>query len=181
MAIPGQAIDTGGQDQIVSLSCGAPGNCAGAGFYTNRGQQRQALLVTETNGTWQAQGVRGLWLLNRQMVSSGLSQVSCPSAGNCTAAGAYQATGHLAQAFVVSERDGRWGRAEKIPTTRQGGWIASVSCWAAGDCTAAGPWYTSAGTRAFVVGSRNGRWGAAEEVPGTATLSRGGNAGATIR
>jgi hypothetical protein len=169
--IAGQAIDTGGQDQVVSLSCGAPGDCAGAGFYTIADQRRQGLLITETDGTWQdAQPVRGLWLLTHHVEPSGLSQVSCASAGNCTAGGAYRDTAGRTQAFVVSERNGSWGRAEEIPTAPQGGWIRAVSCWAAGDCTAAGTWYTSAGTQAFVVGSSDGRWGRAEVVPGTVAL-----------
>lgn len=175
--IPGQAIDAGGEDQVASLSCGSPGNCAGAGFYTTADDHRQALLVTEINGSWQdAARVRGLWALEDHNLSSALLQVSCAAAGYCTAVGSYGDTADRPQALVVTERDGSWGRAEEVHTTSQGGVLYSVSCWAVGDCTAAGALLGSTGRwQAFVVGSsKGGRWGPAEVVPGSASLNRGG-------
>jgi hypothetical protein len=175
--IPGQAIDAGGEDQIASLSCGSPGNCAGAGFYTTADDHRQALLVTEIDGSWQdAARVRGLWALEDHNLSSALLQVSCAAAGYCTAVGSYGDTAGRPQALVVTERDGSWGRAEELHTTSQGGVLYSVSCWARGDCTAAGTLLASTGRwQAFVVSSKDGgRWGSAEVVPGSAALNRGG-------
>jgi hypothetical protein len=109
------------------------------------------------------------------------SAVSCASAGNCSAGGAYTASsGH--QVFVVSQVNGRWGTAKEVPgiaTLNTGGFadIYSVSCASAGNCSAGGFYIDSSGhNQAFVVSQVNGRWGTAKEVPGTATLNTGGNA-----
>ena len=55
--------------------------------------------------------------------------------------------------------------------------VSSVSCRAAGSCTAVGYGYYSAGghrsVQAFVVSEQNGRWGAPMLVPGLGRLSKG--------
>ena len=109
--------------------------------------------------------------------------MSCPSAGNCAAGGFYSdGSGHN-QAFVVSERNGRWGKAIQVPGSgglNVGGDAESlsVSCASAGSC-AAGGFYTdgSPASQAFVASERNGRWGGAIEVPGSGALNAGGDAG----
>ncbi len=42
-------------------------------------------------------------------------QVSCGSAGNCAAGGFYHDRHGHGQGFVVSERNGVWGRAIEVP------------------------------------------------------------------
>ena len=60
---------------IESLSCPAPGNCAGAGS--------DALVIDEVNGRWgKAMRVRGM-----PASEADLASVSCSSAGNCAAVG----------------------------------------------------------------------------------------------
>ena len=83
---------------------------------------------------------------------------------------------------MVSQVNGIWGTAEEVPGTAaldQGGnaTLSSVSCAAAGNCSAGGSYKDSQGhRRVFVVSQANGTWGTAEEVPGIAALSRRGNA-----
>ena len=80
--------------------------------------------------------------------------MSCSSAGNCGAGGPYGHTG----AFVVSERNGKWGKSEEAPGTTAlnlGGDAAvnSVSCPSASRCVAAGSYTDQNGmTQAFVCG-----------------------------
>ena len=105
--------------------------------------------------------------------------LSCPSAGNC-AGGGYYTEGEAGyyHAFVVSEKDGTWGKAEEVPGTAASAvWyvnaVSSVSCSSAGNCGAGGPY---GNTRAFVVSERNGKWGKAEAAPGTTALNVGEDA-----
>jgi len=83
--------------------------------------------------------------------------VSCSSAGNCSAGGAYEAASSHSEAFVVSEVNGVWGKAEEVPGTaalNAGGQaaITSVSCSPAGYCSAGGAYLNASGQQqAFVV------------------------------
>src|SRR5690348_2853711 len=75
-----------------------------------------------------------------------------------------------------------WGTAQEVPGTaalNRGGraFITSVSCGAAGNCSAGGSYVDSSGFQAFVVSQVNGTWHTAIEVPGTAALNQGGDAG----
>ena len=106
-----------------------------------------------------AQGVPGTAALNRGG-SAGTDSVSCASAGNCSGGGLYfDSSGHE-QAFVVSQVSGTWGTALEVPGTaalNRGGnaVIGSVSCAAAGNCSAGGSYEDSSGhEQAFVVSER---------------------------
>ena len=80
-----------------------------------------------------------------------VTSVSCWSAGNCAAGGFYTRRQGYVQAFVVSQKNGRWGWAEEVPGSaalNAGGnaRVASVSCAPGGYCTAGGYYTTGAGT-----------------------------------
>jgi hypothetical protein len=84
---------------VTALSCTSAGNCAAGGQYelgtsiTDNGfPPDEAFVVNETNGTWAtAEEVPGLAKFNQIAWSDGdVTAMSCPSAGNCTAAGYYQ-------------------------------------------------------------------------------------------
>jgi D-alanine-D-alanine ligase-like ATP-grasp enzyme len=125
---------------------------------------------------------------NAQEVAAGLNQggeaqlnsVSCASAGNCSAGGSYTNTAEQVQAFVLTEANGMWRRAEEVPGSAalNQGWnaeVSSVSCTSAGNCAAGGRYQDKSVRRhVFVVTQTNGTWGRAEEVPGSAALNRGG-------
>jgi hypothetical protein len=76
-------------------------------------------------GTWgTAIEVPGTGALN-QGGNAAVNSVSCASAGNCSAGGAYRdGSGHF-QAFVAGEVNGTWGTAIEVPGTaglNQGRW-----------------------------------------------------------
>jgi len=182
--VPGTAaLNAGGYAQVTSISCASAGSCSAGGAYTNSTPATQAFVVRETNGTWAtATEVRGIAALNKRRLAM-ITSVSCASPGNCGAAGFYQDASFNSQAFVVSEAGGTWGTAEEVPgfatldAASAGGAPTSVSCGAAGDCSAGGYYTDSSGLRqAFVVSEAGGTWGTAEEVPGTAALNAGGYA-----
>jgi hypothetical protein len=135
-----------------------------------------------SGGAWgTAREVPGLAALN-QGGFAGVLSMSCARAGTCSAGGDYTDSSGQTQAFVVSQVNGTWGKAEEVPGSaalNQDGYalVTSVSCARAGSC-AAGGWYTdsSGGQQAFVVTQANGTWGTAQEVPGTAALNQGGYA-----
>jgi hypothetical protein len=173
--VPGTAtLNTGGFAETDSVSCTSAGNCSAGGFYTSS-SGAQAFVVSRVSGTWgKAEEVPGTATLNKGGGAE-INSVSCVSAGNCSAGGSY-AGAEIAdgQAFVVSQVNGTWGKAEEVPGTatlnKNGdGGIDSVSCVSAGNCSAGG-FYAGAGRQdfgAFVVSQVSGTWGKAEEVPGT--------------
>jgi hypothetical protein len=177
--VPGTAaLNTGGSATTYSLSCATAGNCSAGGPYTDRSRHLQAFVVKEVGGTWQtAEAVPGTVALNAGGRAA-INSVSCASAGNCSAGGAYTDRFRHPQAFVVSEANGVWQHAEAVPGTaalNAGGYaaIASVSCASAGNCSAGGQ-YTdrSRHLQGFVVKEVGGTWRQAEEVPGTAALNK---------
>jgi hypothetical protein len=118
--------------------------------------------------------------------------VSCVSAGNCEAGGSYaepSAGGGTYEAFVASERHGRWGKAIEVPGIPPpssgicgpnsyrcvAGNVLSVSCAPAGAC-ADGGWYDTPsinGQVAFVATYKDGRWTKAIQIPGLEALDTG--------
>jgi hypothetical protein len=181
--VPGlTSLNSGGLPVAASVSCASAGNCSAGGYYRDTSGSSQAFVVTQTNGTWgKAREVPGTARLNAGG-HAGVSSVSCGSAGNCSAGGYYtDGAGHY-QAFVVTQASGIWGKAREVPGTAAlnasgSASVNSVSCAAAGDCSAGGNYWDGAGLfQAFVVTQANGIWGKAREVPGTATLNTGGHA-----
>jgi hypothetical protein len=170
--IPGAADD----GAIFSVSCASAGNCS-AGGETNPG----AAFVVSQAGGWWGPAVDVTATLG---TLADIQGVSCASAGNCSAGGRYfDGTARQLDAFVVSEANGKWGKAVEVPGFRalnKGAGLAgtyAVSCASAGNCSAGGGYSDSSGhQQAFVVSQVGGKWGTAVEVPGTATLNTGGDA-----
>jgi hypothetical protein len=180
--VPGTAaLNAGGYAQVLAVSCPSAGNCAAGGSVDETAGQPEPFVVSEQGGIWgAAQLVPGIAALNAGGDAQVLS-LSCPTAGNCAAGGAYLDSSGFFQAFVVSEQNGQWGTALEVPgmATTLNAYnsdIGSVSCPSDSDCVAGGS-YQVAGVgiaQAFVVTEANGIWGNALEVPGTAALNLGG-------
>jgi cytochrome c551/c552 len=174
--VPGSAaLNQGGTAEIISLSCGAAGNCGAGGLYEDSSGKQHAFVVSEANGVWgNAEEVPGT-----AEVDSVATSVSCPSAGNCNAAGYYEDVDNLSQAFVAAETSGAWGLAQEIPMpdlSQRGLASIAVSCGSAASCSAAGDFQDdSENQQAFAGTGKKGVWGA-EEVPGSAALNQGGTA-----
>jgi hypothetical protein len=178
--VPGTAaLNKKGFAGVSSVSCSSAGSCSAGGFYTGGSGLQQALVADETNGTWHsAIAVPGTVALNKNG-GAAVNEVSCGSAGNCSAGGTYSDSAGRIQAFVAGETNGTWHTAKEVPGTavlNQGGnaQVNSVSCGSAGNCSAGG-FYTDSAvhSQAFVVGETNGTWRTAKEVPGTAALNQG--------
>jgi hypothetical protein len=175
--VPGTAtLNAGGGAQVVAVSCAPRGGCSAGGYYRDSKGNQQAFVVSQSGGRWgRAEEVPGTAKLNVGGLAM-VSSISCPSAGNCAAGGTYQTynppgSGYNSyQAYVVSERDGRWAKAETVPgivalfpPPDENNHVTSVSCASAGNCTAGGFWWGACHNGSpcpygFVVSLVNSRW-----------------------
>jgi|SRR5579862_143632 len=180
--VPGTSTLNAGNATVASISCASDGNCTVGGLFHDSSHRPHTYVIDKTSGTWgTAIEVPGIGALNTGSFAQ-VTSVSCATAGNCDAGGIYDdASGHQ-QVFVAEETSGTWGTAIELPgtaTLNSGGsaTVRSVSCPAAGNCTAVGSYIDGSGhQQVFVADETIGTWGAAIEAPGTATLNSGGSA-----
>jgi hypothetical protein len=182
-AIPGvAALSREDAASLTALSCGSDGDCVAGGDYLNTSGNSQAYVASEQGGVWGS----ATQLFATQLLGSGLSNtvnsVACPSAGNCTAIGAFADAKGISQAFVVDDTNHTWGSASEIPgvqalNNNAGATLTELSCSAVGVCSAGGTYLDSAQkTQAFLINETSGSWSSPIEVPGSATLNKGGAA-----
>jgi hypothetical protein len=188
-AVPGLAkLGTGAA--ITSVSCTSAVNCAAGGIYHPDSNSTEVFVASERGGRWaKAMKLPGFTKLNTEGLGR-LSAVSCVSAGNCVAGGSYSAPadfqGGSFQAFVASERNGRWGKAIEVPGIPApstsicepdsdacvAGTVQSVSCSLGRKTCVAGGWYNTPaidGRAAFVTSYKNGHWSKVSQIPGLAS------------
>ncbi len=145
-----------------------------------------SLRSARRTGVWgAARAVPGLAaLLGGKPSGAQFSGVSCPSAGDCGAAGSYSPRASLTRAFVISEKNGTWGKPTRVTglaalAASHFASVDSVACPSAGNCSAGGSYAPgsrnhSAGREAFLVGEKHGFWGKAQKIAGLAKLNNGG-------
>jgi len=99
ISVPGlAALNTGRYADVLSVSCGSPGNCAAGGYYTDRSGHHQGFVAVERNGRWgTAIQVPGLRALNKGGHAQ-VTSVSCPPPATARPAGT------TAKAAVTSRR-----------------------------------------------------------------------------
>jgi hypothetical protein len=176
--VPGlDALNTGKDEDLTSISCTAGGSCAAGGSYevaSPRGAD--AFVVSERNGHWgRAIPVPGL----KASGFARLRTLTCISPGNCSAGGNFR-VGTNQAGFVVSEKNGRWGKAIEVPglgALSVGGdsEVDQVTCPSTVSCVAGGIYSGNHDDiEAFVVSEKNGTWGKAIAVPALKNLNAGG-------
>jgi hypothetical protein len=155
--VPGLAALRHGQPHfsLGAISCPSPGSCAAAGTYYDSAFAERSFVVSQRHGIWgRAQLVRG-----GSGAGLAISALSCPSAGNCVAAGSTSPLAGGTGAFAVTEAHGRWGTATSLPGTFKLGYgIEQLGCPAAGACSAVGFVSTPERTQTFVSTEKNGIW-----------------------
>ena len=145
------------------------------------------MTVQMTNGSWGAP-VPVSFPSNANETSSSMSDVQCPSSGNCSAYGTYYSPdcpswngGQPHCPFVVNEVNGTWGTA--IPLTDVvGQWsIYGFSCASAGNCVLVGNDSGASGSsvgsgfRAIAYFEHNGTWGSLQPMANFPSYSSGGS------
>ena len=179
-ALPANAAARGGA--LSSVSCASAGNCTAVGSYTDSSNNEQGLLLTETSGTW-ATGVEAALPANAAAYLEPIPQVSCASAGNCTAVGYYEDSSDNEQGLLLTETSGTWatGAEAALPAnsaanpgvtfySRSGCApvvaCIPVSCASAGSCTAVGHYVDSSGyTQGLLLTETSGTWATGVEAP----------------
>src|SRR5258706_343442 len=183
--VPGLGtLNAGGEAQVSVVSCASAGNCAAGGFYPDRSRHSPAGVARQGNGhggTGDAGARPGA--LKPDGDAQGRSGAGAAAGDGAAGGGHTDGSGHWNfQAWVASQRNGRWGTAIEVPGTAAlnpagDAHVSSVACASAGNCAAVGFYHdgSSIYSQAFVASQRNGRWGTAIEVPGTAALNPAGD------
>ncbi|MGH2860387.1 MAG: hypothetical protein ACRDLT_02655 [Solirubrobacteraceae bacterium] len=178
-APPGAAItpfklsDGGG---LADISCAAPGDCTAVGRYTDAHRTDHGVVFSEVHGHWSTgvplrlpvNAIRSPKPKSSTVDLLVLAGVSCSSVGNCLAVGNYETNAEVWEAMIVVERDGHWLRAitaplpAGAPIAGQNAVLLSVTCNAAGQCSAAGEYVDSSGHQQSLLVSGSGEnWSAA--------------------
>jgi hypothetical protein len=116
IAVPGLgALIKTGDLFNISVSCGSIDDCSVGGTWTGSKDVGFAFVASETNGKWgKAIRVPGLSALETGKREN-LTSLSCSPGRNCVAGGSYGLANRAAQVYVVSERNGHWGKAAPLP------------------------------------------------------------------
>jgi hypothetical protein len=173
---------------LYDLSCGALGNCAAVGSYSDRAGNTEAFVANEVGGHW---GAARAVTLPANAAAKGqsalLRSVDCPAAGTCSAVGTYGDNDALAsrsEGFVVAETSNAWGPAREITIDERTNFnpfvtMNQIACSTSGDCTAVGSFIDANDvTDGLVLNEVDGAWRPAVALALPANASA--FAGATI-
>jgi hypothetical protein len=159
---------------LDSVSCASAGNCTAVGNYNdssdNSTLQDQGLLLTETSGTWATGVDASLPAGAGTALYVNVQDVSCASAGNCTAVGGYEDSSFNSHGLLWTETSGTWAAGvEPSPPANAGTnphlTLGSVSCASRGSCTAVGSYQDSSGhSQGLVLTETSGTWATGVEV-----------------
>jgi hypothetical protein len=165
-SLPPNAATTQQFVDLTSVSCASPGNCGAVGTY-NTTRSDDAVLLTETGGTW-TPGVKAALPANGAVDDQvDVNAVSCASATSCGAVGDYvDRAGNIRGLLLTRTADG-WsrGREAGLPgnatttTPNQLGGLWAVSCASAGNCSAVGSYNDKSGRfEGLMVNETAGSW-----------------------
>jgi hypothetical protein len=186
---------------LSSVTCTSAGNCVAVGNYAIPNSPTDhslvAMAATETGGVW-AQGIQitaPTGAPNPAVTPSDayLLSVSCTSAGNCVAVGAYSTVFDGVLPMAVTETAGVWGQAVALglPANNDTDLVAQnasfngVSCISPGNCYAVGFYlagtFSATSGQAMVATETAGVWGATTEFsPPANQTPTAGEADATL-
>ena len=136
-------------EDLHGISCSSTGNCTAIGSYSDADGKQKTMTVSEIDGVWQDAQSAPI-AQHSPNVPGWLQDISCVSAGNCTAVGWTQTpngsffydNGNREPdliAVTMTQTNGIW--ADPIYTGDQASdftVLFSVSCTEAGNCTSAG-------------------------------------------
>ena len=162
-SLPANAASNPPDSGMGPVSCTSAGNCTAAGSYADTSQNYQAMMLDESSGTWAPAVEAPLPANAASNPYADPTSMSCPSVGNCTAVGTYTDATGAQQGVVYDETSGTW-TAEEAPLPADAAsnpqvFLPSVSCASAGNCSAVGTYYDSAGAEVVLALDENsGTW-----------------------
>jgi hypothetical protein len=180
-AVPGLAtLNTGQVGEVDSVSCPTGGSCTAVGSYSDTKLISHTFAADEKNGTWgPAREIPG----TQSLRNSAPVAVSCASAGNCSATGAFLDRRGKDQVFVAAESGGTWRPAAAKPLPhfaalntgkKSGGAVGAmaISCRAPGNCATTGIYLAGPAARSYVADETGGTWRNAAGVTGFAAFGQ---------
>jgi hypothetical protein len=157
---------------LSSVACTTPGNCLAAGNYVDAGGHTQAMIATETAGTW-GQGAL-VTLPTGAAASPGatLNSISCPTSGHCVAVGSY-VNGAGQTAAMIDTQGSTQASVLAMPAGATASTLDSISCTSSSSCTATGSIVVAGAVAPLGASDSGGTWstGAALPTPSGAVSS----------
>ncbi len=126
--------------------------------------------ATSDNPAWQTGQIVQLPTGATGLSQGYLPALSCPSAGNCVAAGAYSDASGVVQALIATETAGQWANPRRLAppsdaATAANLTIVSLSCASMNECAMGGNYQDTKGdTQSFVAAKTAGVWSSAQKV-----------------
>ena len=126
-------------------ACGAPGSCIAAGSYTDTNRMDQAIVASDSNGSWSTVKAP---LPSDASTTGGavIATTTCPGTGTCLAVLIYFDTSGRRRVAVDSVTGGAWSSVA-LPLPADAGsigmQISGISCPDATDCIAVGAYIDS--------------------------------------
>jgi hypothetical protein len=185
--LPTDALTTSQDAGLTALSCPTFGNCVAVGSFFNN-TDLQAMVLTETHGTWGPAATGATIALPANAATTGndtdngLNAVACLALTSCVAVGQYNLTSGVA-AMATTESSGTWHDAHEIVTptpldtvNAPLATLASVACTSVNTCVAVGGFGTNTETQSLDVSDTDGTWssGTVAPLPPDATNSASG-------
>lgn len=153
-------------DIYNAISCSSVGNCTAAGSFRDSNGNSEAFTESQTGGLWgQATPATFGSGIDNATPSDQFTSISCPSDGNCVAAGDFIDANGNQEAMTESKNSGAWQTA--VPAIFASGvdnaspedLFTSISCSSNTNCTAAGQFKDANGNReAFTESESYGYW-----------------------
>jgi len=173
-----------GQPSVLGVSCTSVGDCVAVGTYADLSGEPtwQGLVESETDNVWTAsqaplpQDAVGAW-----GSPTSITNVVCPSTGNCTAIGMYtspQGNEDGERGLLLDESNGVWS-ATPAPLPGDAGInnqlrLSSLACSSAGNCSVVGTYDDDSAVRHWLVLTEaSGTWTADEpQLPDSISLGQ---------
>lgn len=165
-------------ESVVSVACPAVGHCVAVGEAAS-GPQLEPLVFTQRTRGWQ----ETVAPLPAGAKGGNLGFLSCPSIGNCTAAGTYIDSSGNDQGLLLDESSGEWTPSKaglppngSVTAGGQPPAIQGLSCWAAGNCAAVGIYGDTHGSpQGWLLTQTRGVWtqGVEAQLPANASTNEG--------
>jgi hypothetical protein len=157
---------------MIGIACSGPGTCVAVGNYSVSPTQFEAMGAVELRGAWHRATEIAVPRGAIASTFTAITSISCVAAGPCLGAGQYAVSATQSRAMVVTEANGRFGRATAITAMPRGAsahpssYLLGVSCRPSGVCFAVGGGRNSAGhSVAMYLVRSGGRWRAAFLAP----------------
>jgi hypothetical protein len=142
-------------NQLEAVSCPAPAACTATGYYANASSGETMTLAERWNGTkWTVQTTPN----PSAAAGAELGAVSCPSASDCTATGAYADSSTKTTVTLAETWNGtKWAvQATPNPSHNRASGLNGVSCATAGACATAGSYESPQGASLPLTEQRTG-------------------------